>query len=87
LIGEGGVMLFPSHSRTAPKHHQPILSPFDFAFTAVLNALELPVTQVYICLFGVAICLRWRRGLNPHADCNVDTFHSMRMLLDSCRCH
>ena len=46
LIGPSGIMLYPSYSRPAPKHKKPLLTPFDFIYTAVLNMMELPVTQV-----------------------------------------
>ncbi len=45
-IGTNGIMLYPSYSRPAPKHKRPLLTPFDFAYTAILNMMELPVTQV-----------------------------------------
>ncbi len=41
-----GVMLFPSYPRTAPRHRVPWLMPLHWTYTAVLNALGLPVTQV-----------------------------------------
>ncbi|XP_061565484.1 fatty-acid amide hydrolase 2-B [Cololabis saira] len=45
LLGTDGVLLYPSHPRVAPKHHHPLLRPFDFAYTGILNILGLPVTQ------------------------------------------
>jgi len=45
LIGPNGVMLFPSHSYPAPLHHRPLLTPFNFAYTGILNVMEMPVTQ------------------------------------------
>ncbi len=45
-IGHNGIMLYPSYSRPAPVHGRPLLTPFDFAYTAILNMMELPVTQV-----------------------------------------
>ena len=50
LIGQNGIMLYPSYSRPAPKHRNPLLTPFDFAYTAILNMMELPVTQVALGL-------------------------------------
>jgi fatty acid amide hydrolase 2 len=46
LLGPRGVLLHPPYSRPAPRHHTPLLTPFDFACTAIFNVLELPVTQV-----------------------------------------
>jgi fatty acid amide hydrolase 2 len=46
LIGANGIMLYPSYSRPAPEHKRPLLTPFDWVYTAILNMMELPVTQV-----------------------------------------
>ncbi len=45
-LGPRGVMLYPSYSKTAPRHLEPLLPPTHFVYAAILNALELPVTQV-----------------------------------------
>jgi fatty acid amide hydrolase 2 len=41
-----GVLLMPPHPRVAPRHNGPLLRPFDFAYTAIFNALRLPATVV-----------------------------------------
>ncbi len=46
LMGPGGIMLYPSYSRPAPKHNVPLLTPFDWVYTAILAMMEVPVTQV-----------------------------------------
>jgi fatty acid amide hydrolase 2 len=46
MLGERGVMLFPSYPEVAPRHHAPLLMPFKWMYTAIFNVLELPVTQV-----------------------------------------
>ena len=46
LIGPMGVMLYPTYPRVAPRHGRPMLRPFDWSYTAILNVMELPVTQV-----------------------------------------
>jgi fatty acid amide hydrolase 2 len=46
MLGDHGVMLFPSYPETAPRHHAPLLMPFKWMYTAIFNVLELPVTQV-----------------------------------------
>ena len=45
LIGDG-VLFYPSFPTVAPRHHAPVRRPFTFAYTAILNVAELPVTQV-----------------------------------------
>ena len=44
LLGDGSVLLMPPHPRVAPKHNRPLFRPFDFAYTALLNVLRIPVT-------------------------------------------
>ena len=46
LLGSRGVMLYPTYSCVAPYHHLPLFKTFHWVYTAVFNALELPVTQV-----------------------------------------
>lgn len=44
-IGEG-IMLYPTYPKPAPRHSEPLLPPLRWVYTALFNALELPVTQV-----------------------------------------
>lgn len=45
-LGSDGVMLYPSYPTTAPRHGRPLFPPFRWVYTAILNVLELPATQV-----------------------------------------
>jgi len=45
-LGPDGVMLYPSYPTTAPRHHKPLLPPFQWLYTALINVMELPSTQV-----------------------------------------
>jgi fatty acid amide hydrolase 2 len=45
-IGPRGVMLFPSYQTPAPRHYTPLAMPFAWVYTAIINVLELPATQV-----------------------------------------
>lgn len=45
-LGPNGVMLYPTYTRPAPKHDVPMLLPIDWVYTAVMNVLEVPATQV-----------------------------------------
>jgi fatty acid amide hydrolase 2 len=45
-LGPRGVLLYPPYSRPAPRHGDPLRTPFDFVCTAIFNVLELPVTAV-----------------------------------------
>lgn len=33
LLGTDGVLLYPTHPHLAPKHHHPLFTPFNFAYT------------------------------------------------------
>jgi fatty acid amide hydrolase 2 len=44
-IGDG-VLLYPSYTRPAPRHRAPLFTPVDWVFTALLNVMQLPSTQV-----------------------------------------
>ena len=49
-LGDDGVLLFPPFPRTAPRHRWPLARQlalrFDYAYTAILNAMHLPATAV-----------------------------------------
>lgn len=45
-LGSDAIMLYPSHAVPAPPHRWSLLRPLNFAYTAIFNTLELPVTQV-----------------------------------------
>ncbi|KAK3580690.1 hypothetical protein CHS0354_017971 [Potamilus streckersoni] len=46
MLGDNGILLYPTHPKLAPYHNQPLFYPLNFAYTAIFNALGLPVTQV-----------------------------------------
>lgn len=46
LLGTDGVMLYPSYSRPAPKHYTPLLRPYHWIYTGIMNAMGFPATQV-----------------------------------------
>ncbi len=46
VLGDNGVLLYPSFPRVAPRHRTPLLAPFQFAYTAIFNVMEMPSTQV-----------------------------------------
>lgn len=46
VLGDRGIMLYPSFPRLAPRHHTPLLAPFQFAYTGIFNVMEMPSTQV-----------------------------------------
>ena len=45
LLGNDGILLYPSHPNTALSHHRPSLAPLNFSYTSIFNVLHVPVTQ------------------------------------------
>ena len=45
LLGTDGVFLYPSHPRVAPKHHHPLVRPFDFAYTGQSSTQSYSVNE------------------------------------------
>ncbi|NOY94705.1 MAG: amidase [Deltaproteobacteria bacterium] len=45
-LGARGVLLYPPYPSVAPRHGEPLRPPLRFTYTALWNALGLPVTQV-----------------------------------------
>jgi fatty acid amide hydrolase 2 len=45
LLGDNGIILYPSFTGVAPLHHRPLIRPFDFLYTAIWNSMEVPSTQ------------------------------------------
>jgi fatty acid amide hydrolase 2 len=56
-LGDDGVLLYPPYTRPAPRHDVPKRLPLDWLYTAVWNALELPVTQVPLGLGAAGLPL------------------------------
>ncbi|GLG94641.1 Glutamyl-tRNA(Gln) amidotransferase subunit A, mitochondrial [Gryllus bimaculatus] len=46
ILGENGVLLFPSSPMPAMHHYASFVRPYNFAYFAIFNVLNLPVTQV-----------------------------------------
>ncbi len=45
-LGDDAVMLYPSYPLPAPRHYFPLFPPFSWIYTAIINVMELPSTQV-----------------------------------------
>lgn len=65
LLGNNGVMLYPSHRRAAPRHRHPLLTFPDAGYTGIFNVMQFPVTQVPLGLdarvlpLGVQVVGAW----------------------------
>lgn len=45
-IGPNGVMLFPPYTEPAPLHNKPLMPPFQWVYTGIINVMEMPATQI-----------------------------------------
>ena len=45
-LGPHGVMLYPPYPTVAPPHGKPLFPPVYWAYTAIMNVMKFPVTQV-----------------------------------------
>lgn len=76
LLQEDAVIIYPSYTRVAPRHRRPLLLPIDWAYTAILNVMQLPVTQVPTGLTksglptGVQVVGPWSQDHVPIAVAN-----------------
>ncbi|KAJ8315772.1 hypothetical protein KUTeg_007922 [Tegillarca granosa] len=68
LLGDNGVLLYPTHPKIAPYHNEPILYPFNFAYTGIFNALGLPVTQCPLGLSSSGLPLGMQLVTNMNND-------------------
>lgn len=46
LLGKDGVFVFPTHPTPALYHNEPLLVPFNWAYTGVFNVLGLPACNI-----------------------------------------
>uniref|UniRef100_A0A0P4W2Q6 Amidase domain-containing protein n=2 Tax=Scylla olivacea TaxID=85551 RepID=A0A0P4W2Q6_SCYOL len=68
LLGDDGVLLFPSHPTVAPYHGQPLFRPFNFAYTAIINVMLLPSTQCPLGLGSEGLPLGIQVVANHYQD-------------------
>jgi fatty acid amide hydrolase 2 len=57
VLRSNSILLFPPHPTVAPHHNVPLRRPFNFVYTAIINAMELPSTQVPLGLDSKGIPL------------------------------
>ncbi|XP_045197777.1 fatty-acid amide hydrolase 2-like [Mercenaria mercenaria] len=69
LLDENSVIIYPSHPKVAPYHNQPLMYPFNWAYTGLFNTLGLPVTQVPLGLSkeGLPLGVQIVAGMNQDA--------------------
>jgi len=67
-MGPHGVMLYPTYPSVAPRHGEPLLWPVRFVYTAAINTLELPSTQVPMGLDHQGLPKGFQVITTPHND-------------------
>ncbi|KAF2901283.1 hypothetical protein ILUMI_04901 [Ignelater luminosus] len=45
MLGNDGVFLYPTHPTAAPYHNEPLIKPFNFIYTGIINVLGFPATH------------------------------------------
>ncbi|XP_060521620.1 fatty-acid amide hydrolase 2 [Cylas formicarius] len=45
ILGDNGVLLYPTHPTSAPYHNEPLIKAFNFSYTGIVNVLKLPATH------------------------------------------
>lgn len=46
LLGDDGILIYPSCTNTAPFHYAPLVQIYNFSYWSLLNVLHFPSTQV-----------------------------------------
>ncbi|XP_014213644.1 fatty-acid amide hydrolase 2-B-like [Copidosoma floridanum] len=44
MLGQNGVFIYPTHPTAAPMHFEPLVRPFNWIYTGIINVLGLPST-------------------------------------------
>lgn len=68
LLKDDGVFLYPTHPTAAPYHNEPLLRPFNFSYTAIINALGLPACAIPLGLGSEGLPI----GIQVVANVNQD---------------
>ena len=71
FLGTDGVLIMPVMPTSAPRHNHPLLSPCDFIYSGVFNALEVPATSVPVGLSKEGLPLAVQIIASPHQDENA----------------
>ncbi|EDW10603.1 fatty-acid amide hydrolase 2-B [Drosophila mojavensis] len=68
LLGDNGVLIYPTHPTVAPYHNEPITRPINFSYTGIVNVLGFPATAVPLGLGSEGLPL----GVQVIANFNED---------------
>ena len=68
MLGTNSIMLYPSHAKVAPRHRRALAPPWNWAYTAILNIMKVPVTQVPLGLNSEGVPLGVQVVAGPDHD-------------------
>ncbi|MBW1988926.1 MAG: amidase [Deltaproteobacteria bacterium] len=68
ILGDDGVILYPSYSCPAPPHHLPLVKVDHFTYTAIINVMGFPATQVPLGVTRTGVPLGVQVVGRPGAD-------------------
>lgn len=68
LLKEDGVFIYPTHPTPALYHNEPFFRPFNFSYTAIINAMGLPACAVPLGLGSEGLPI----GIQVVANVNQD---------------
>ncbi|XP_005176413.1 fatty-acid amide hydrolase 2-B [Musca domestica] len=68
LLGDNGVLIYPTHPTVAPYHNEPIIRPINFSYTGIVNVLGFPATNIPLGLGSEGVPL----GVQVIANFNQD---------------
>lgn len=52
LLGDNGVLIYPTHPTVAPYHNEPLIRPINFSYTGIINVLGFPATSIPLGKLG-----------------------------------
>ncbi|CAL4120186.1 unnamed protein product, partial [Meganyctiphanes norvegica] len=68
LLGEDGILLFPTHPTLTPYHDQPAFRPYNFIYTGIINVVKMPATQCPVGLSSEGTPLGIQVVANQYQD-------------------
>ena len=68
MLGDDGVLLYPSYSTCVPKHNRTLLMPTSWVYTGIFNVLTFPATQIPLGLAPSGLPLGIQAVAAPHQD-------------------
>lgn len=68
LLGDDGVLIYPSYTYPAPFHYAPLVQIYNFSYWCIMNVLHLPATQVPVGLNSDGLPMGVQVVATPNRD-------------------